>query len=67
MYNNKLPTANTARAVALETISKDALQSYYLDHTRDEVCNYFNVTISTLQWLLKFYDIKKTNFRRKLK
>lgn len=65
MHNNKLPIANTARAVALETISKDTLQNYYLDHTRDEVCSYFNITIGTLQWLLKFYDIKKTTEQKR--
>ena len=60
MENNKLPMPGTARAIALENISKNTLQEYYLYHTREDTCNYFNITIGTLQWLLKFYNIKKT-------
>lgn len=53
------------REYALENISKDELKRYYINHTREDTCNHFNITTSTLQWLLKYYKIKKTKEQKR--
>ena len=65
MTVKKLPIKGTARALALEKISKNELQDYYAYHTRKDVCDYFNITQNTLHWLLNFYDIKKTTEQKR--
>ena len=59
-------TKESAREIALRNISKDILQEYYCNHTREDVCKHFNITMSTLQWLLKFYNIKKTKEQKRI-
>ena len=55
----------TAREIALKRISRDALEKYYVYHTRKDTCEYFDITVGTLQWLLKFYNIKKTTEQKR--
>ena len=38
---------------------KEDLESYYLTHSKSDVCTHFNLPNSSISFLLKLYGIKK--------